>query len=196
MALPTVEKTWQYNVNQTPANNPSAVLYAMKASLTGFASNPWQVVSSSNCTNYGDADYWSSAADVRYAVTPGPKYSWIVLKQPAISSNFQVLITARTTAGGWDEAMNFRISPSVGFTGGTLTTFPSASDQILETSYSRSGGTYNPVYDYSSAGWPPVSYHAMMSSDGKCTRSFACGLGIAAHILFIDVPKDPITLKI
>ncbi len=64
MALPTLEKTWQFAVNQvvtatgSTLNDRRKALYNIKAAMTGFANNPWVVVMSSDGESAGSGDKW------------------------------------------------------------------------------------------------------------------------------------------
>ena len=70
MALPTLEKTWQFNVNQAIATtgvvNTDAqnLLFRIKQTLIGFSSNPWTVVRSSNSVTTGASDLWVAASNL------------------------------------------------------------------------------------------------------------------------------------
>jgi hypothetical protein len=97
MALPTLEKTWQFNVNQSTTTSGSilpdmqALLYKLKTSLIGFGSTPWTVIRSSNGSSAGASDYWASSSDLIWNYE-GSAHSWMVLQQSALN-NLQLLIS-------------------------------------------------------------------------------------------------------
>ena len=132
----STEKTWQFNVNQSIAAQGSTalttarVLRLIKNSLTSFASSPWTVVGSSNGTTAGlDAtDRWTTDSDVIWNAESSA-HSWIVLKQTGVAANFQLLINCglSTTVDNIYVSVSF----SAGFTGGSATTKPTATDEIV-----------------------------------------------------------------
>jgi hypothetical protein len=174
MGLPTITKTWQYNINQRIAGASTQakdVLLAIVNSLLGFGSNPWTVRYSSASTGpttgtAGDGvNYWTNAAALVYAAANGSAHSWIVLKQTNIASNLQILIdlSGSTTTSN----ANIYVSANAGFTGGSSTNRPTATDEQEIT----------PQAAWGPAGSTTKSklVHAVQSTDGECTRVFVCG---------------------
>ena len=161
MALPTLERTWQYNVNQqTPtsgvlATDRSALLYKIKVSLTTFASSPWTVVRSSNAVTAGAADYWASPANITGA-NSGTAHSWIVLQQSGITGGpLQICLDL----GSSSQDYIYTMMSYAGFTGGTITNRPTATDEQL---------IWNPAQWFSTSG--DTVLHVMQSADGRSTR--------------------------
>jgi len=179
MSLPTLTKTWQFSVNNlmpaVGANAPTAtqVLVKLKDILKGLASSPWTVQYSCDGTTAGTAgdgvDRWPSTG-----YTFNSNYCWTVLKQAgSASSNLQICIVC--AFGG---SSRFYVSPNAGFTGGTTSAAPTATDSI---SY---GGTTNAlVVSTVSAN---RALHAMQSTDGKCTRYFLTRSGRVEAIFLHD----------
>src|SRR4051812_33626557 len=106
MSLPTLAKSWQYNVNQAYnatgsfLTNNRNLLLGIKNSFIGFAQNPWQVRGSSNSVSASllavgaagpGTDLWASTSNLVWA-SVGSAHSWIVLRQSQIASAFEVLI--------------------------------------------------------------------------------------------------------
>jgi hypothetical protein len=89
----------------------------------------------------------------------GTAHSWIVLSQTGISSSFQLLIACSSGTTSYD--LNVWFSPSIGFSGGSTTVDPTASDStpILTNG---NWGVQSSAYQY--------KLHAMQSTDGTCTR--------------------------
>ena len=172
MALPSLELTWQWNLNQAFDVEANAVLtyqkmmFAIKESLVGFASSPWTVVGSSDTSpgNFGmdNVDRWTSYDKVVY--NGGSGGAWIVLKQTNLSSNFQLLLFFGSP--GWGDTQASRIemfvSPNAGFTGGSENGRPTATDET--------GGT---MVWFNNTQSPFQSVvHVQQSDDGTATRVF------------------------
>lgn len=134
----TTQLTWQYNVNQsliglgTAPLTSSQLLRSIKNSLIGFASNPWTIKGSGNGTVFGmdGVDRWVTDADVVFPANTGgtlPR-SWMVLKQiNGFGSNFDLLIaTGQSNNAGFYAAISFS-----GFTGGSATALPTATQQSI-----------------------------------------------------------------
>lgn len=168
MALPSLTKTWQFNVNNAQTAQGSAIadnrtaLLAIKNALIGFGTSPWTVVSSSNSVTASAADNWSTISNIVWA-NNGSAHSWIVLKQTGIGSNAQLLISC---VPGSVSGANLKIqfSPTVGFSGGTNTTDPTASDSIVS---SINGNSWTSVTTDAALRWS-----VMQSTDGQCTVVF------------------------
>lgn len=198
MALPTLEKTWQYNVNQTTTGVSRVdcdrnFLFAIKQSLVGFASNPWTVVGSSNSTTAGmDAvDRWSTAANVVWGATGSNAFSWIVLRQNGVHSNFQLLLSCGVFSFA-SNTFNLHIVASMGsgFTGGSTTVRPTATDEVeLNSNNSQWQFVGNGAAN-------TFRFHVMQSDDGQCTRLVAYSstlIGSAPIFWLFDRMRQPIS---
>jgi hypothetical protein len=192
MALPVPEKTWQFNVNNVDApagtvlENYAKAMFRVKQILTGFATNPWTVVASSNGVVANSSDNWASFADVVFTTAIGSAHSWIVLKQTGIASNFQLLIACATNTSVGQTAF-VRASPAAGFTGLTSTTAnPSATDE-----YAIKASTQY-WFDVFSVPFQSV-VHGQMSSDGEKTRLVLCAAGNSKAVWVIDKLSNPVT---
>lgn len=164
MALPTLVKTWQHSINQTVAAQGSVVatekrlIRTIKNLLIGFATNPWTVRGSGNATTGAmDAvDRWTADSDITKAAGGSP-HSWIVLRQTGIAANFEVCLDMNISSQG---LMSVIVSPSAGFTGGSNTARPTATDEIVLIS----AATWFSAVD------TQHQIHAQQSTDGQCTR--------------------------
>jgi len=177
MALPTLAKTWQFDVNQTISaqgtalNTGKAIILALKESLIGFAQNPWTVSGSSNSTVAGmdSVDRWASITDI---VNSASNHSWIVLRQTGIATNYEICIDFGT--GG--NTITLAASASAGFTGGSVSARPTATDEAVLIS--------NNIY--MSGVDTTHQLHVMQSTDGSCTRAIVWrgGTNLCTFFLF------------
>lgn len=191
MALPTLENTWQFSVNNVETAGGTALasyqkaMFRLKAILVGFASNAWTVVASSNGTVANTSDNWTSAASIVFA-SSGAR-SWIVLKQTGIASNFQILISCFGSTTG--QQIVFKVSPSAGFTGLTsVSADPTATD-------SYDGSTQGTGIQWMGTHAAPFQtvVHGQMSSDGARTRVAFCVGAACRGFLMIDKLANPAT---
>jgi hypothetical protein len=167
MALPTLEKTWQFAVNQVVTatgsilNDRRKALYNIKAAMTGFANNPWVVVMSSDGVTAGSGDRWSDWTKILW----GNPLSWIVLQQDCFATNFQICISPYRHGIEPNHVAKISISRSGGFTGGSTSDPPTAPDEIkladnAEWVYSMPANSVDMITS------------VMQSTDGYCTRVF------------------------
>lgn len=189
MALPTLVKTWQHNVNNaivaqgsTAADN-KAWLLAVKNAMIGFGTAPWTVFYSCNSVTAGTAgdgvDRWTTVANL---VNAAGAHSWIVLKQTGIASNFQVCIDYNSAAAGANTGA-IVVSQNAGFTGGSTTARPTATDETVLIS----------------AQWCALSsdlatrWSVMQSTDGQLTRMLLCAGGNPVAYWSFEVPANSTT---
>ena len=186
MPLPSLSKTWQHTVNQSAAAQGSAnatnrnVLRLIKNALNGFGSNPWTVVSSSNGTVANSSDNWNSTSDM-VGANAGSPHSWIVLRQTGIATNFELCIDCSSATGAVGTIV---ISPSAGFTGGSTTARPTATDEIVVINGSTWTNNSSDV---------TVRYSVSQSTDGQCTRVWGAAAGSVVFFWVFDKPADPVT---
>jgi len=183
MALPILEKTWQYNVNQVSVTSGVAATdhinmwFLIKQTLTGFASNPWTVARSSNSVTVANSDLWLTSANV---VPGNGNRSWIVFQQSAMGTGpYQILIELYNNNGiGYGNVYQ---SHGVGFTGGTISSRPTASDEVVITGN-------NAIISPNSARNLIVS--CMMSSSGDSTRLLVFGSGTCQLMYLFETVSD------
>ena len=201
MSLPTLAKTWQFNINQAYAapgsvtNLNKTALLALKNSLIGFASNPFTIGYSCNGSTAGTAndgvDRWAAIADVVFG-NPGATHSWVVLKQPAIAAGFQILISASAEADSagvayaTQLAISIYVSRSAGFTGGSKTARPTATDEQTVKEIGGSTGRWGGINATNLA----LRVHALMSTDGLCTRVFFASSGVVWGAFTLDAVSN------
>ena len=175
MPLPTLVKTWNFDVNIPSQGVPTssansdvrwgAHYFDLKQALLGIAPG-WTVAGSGGAGNGGgggmDAvDRWTNGNDLDVTGSAPTQTSWIVLQNDAIRVGFQLLIQPDNNAGGWPGAGLFlQVSPGGLYTGGSQTTSPTAADAVTV------GGT---TVNSGSSPETPIT-HLAMSSDGAITR--------------------------
>lgn len=197
MSLPTLAKTWQFDLNQvitaqgTPLATNQKLLFTLKNNLEAFT-NGWSCLGSSNssvATNMSspdNVDRWASASNLVWGANTSIAHSWIVLKQTNIATNFQILIDLGQTSASGNE-IYVSISPLAGYTGGTTTTRPTATDEIVLTS------SNNLNWGTASSSDVQLVLHVMQSTDGQCTR-VAVFFNNICHIAWIfDKVLNPVS---
>lgn len=177
MAFPALAKTWQFNVNQPVAlqssgqNQAAASLFAIKTVMLSFSLHPWTVFYSANASGTagtaGDGvDRWPSSALANInGNVGGSNHSWMVFQQTAIgggpAAGLQLCIDCNNNWGVGNVQISIIVSWGAGFTGGTATARPTATDEVVLLSNGNfiAGNVAT-----------PLQIHAMMSSDGQCFR--------------------------
>src|SRR5581483_5704779 len=152
MALPTLIKSYQFHVNQAyPANgsaiadNRALLLGArdgLKGNGSGWTDSNGSTTTPTNCwtTRYscdsvtagtaGDGvDRWTGQSALVWGNAGTQVHSWHVFRQDALGTFDLLLSLEGGTANG--NIMTAAVSPSAGFTGGTTTTRPTATDEIV-----------------------------------------------------------------
>lgn len=192
MPLPTLTKTWNFDVNNAsqgvPVSTPDSELkwgqtwVNIKDGMVGISPG-WSVAGSGALGAGGgggmDAvDRWTTGSDVV------SNQSWIVLQNNAIKTGFQVLFRVDNNGGGWDGAgLRLAVSPGGLYTGGSQTVLPTATDEILLRDT-----------DVNNDAFPETPHwHLMMSSDGTITRLFFhWGASSRAYFAF-EVPVNTVS---
>ena len=196
MALPTVTKTYQYNVNNvnyaaaTDTENFQRVLLALKNALIGFGTLPWTVVGSSNSSTAAmDAsDRWSTFTNLVWNTSAAAR-SWIVLKNTGLAANFQMLLALTSNSASNEYAMDIVVSPSAGFTGSSTTARPTATDEVVMRSGS---GGLSWIGNFATNGFTTI-HHVMKSTDGEVTRWVICNANNVVSFFSIEKAADPVT---
>lgn len=195
MSLPTLEKTWIFNVNNaqgalgTGTLSNRQILFQIKQALIGSLgswtnasggsiASPstllWTVAYSCDSSTAGTAgdgvDRWTAATNL---VTASGAHSWIVLKNTHVDQggNFQVCIDLPNTDG--TQGFGFAaiiVSRTAGFTGGTTSSRPTATDEfVLNPTLSVASLSAVPMGQFSIGGYG-YTLHYLMSSDGFIHR--------------------------
>jgi hypothetical protein len=201
MSSPTVTKTWQFNLNNyAPADATTAggahfnrrnMLLGIKNAFKGFGTQPWTVTSSSDSSTTSASDLWVDEGDLVWRDDDtASAFSWIVLRQTGVSTTFEILITCEQDTVGNDGAQIGAWVAQAGFTGGSTTARPTATDERIlrdSTLFGQWGSGANGTtgQDY--------RYHVMQSTDGQCTRVLIFINGVNTGFWIFDVPANPVS---
>jgi hypothetical protein len=147
--------------------------------------NAWTVRGSSDASTAGldGTDRLTDYAKFVFA-TSGAR-SWIVLQQGnvGVAPGYMQLLLDCSIASSQGAAMLISISPAAGFTGGSTTVAPTATDavslnagDVLPTTIptTKSGGVLR-----------------VMASDGQSTRAFLCNGGVVQALLWVEKARNP-----
>lgn len=197
MSLPTLNKTWLFKVNQLVLSQGSTnatharMIRVIKNCMTTFSSNPWTVSGSSNAggttgspTGAGaldGVDRWTTDTDINTGGS-NSRHAWIVLRQTGIATNYEVCFDLNST--GTISSWIMAISPSAGFTGGSATARPTATDEIVMVNSGAWGSGADAQHQI----------HVWQSSDGQCTRIiiWRAGTNLCQFMLF-DKPQNAVS---
>jgi hypothetical protein len=207
MALPSLDKTWQFNVNNKRGNIPPPsgsnledhrdMMFMIKQSLIGetFAgvslgwTGVWSVESSNagDGVDFGVGDRWVNTNDIVWANT-GVNHSWIVFRQAATGQEFCVdcdSTESRRITLTWSPAA--RYGAAHGGTDGTATDRPTASDEMTL----RDPATQ--LWIGGQQGEFAACIHTMISTDGECTRVIAQIQNETSLFWLFDLAKNPVS---
>jgi hypothetical protein len=162
-AFPRLTKTWQLTPNivaDTGTGQAATMFRAIKDALLGFGTLPWTCQGSSDSSTAALDGVDRLTSNGAIVAASSGAHSWIVLKQPA--TGLQVCIDWLTTHGNV-YYISVVISVAAGFTGGTITARPTATDEIE---------IRNDYWHYPTEAWVHVT-HVLHSTDGKNTRIVA-----------------------
>jgi len=191
MALPTVHRTWQYNVNQsipypgTMTAQIATTFITLVATLTGFATQPWTVWGASDAVAVGNGDHvnrWTVPGSIVHN-TAGVPHSWIVLSQP---TGLHVCIDLRqiTPENGEIIISKTGFGAANGGTDGTKSARPTAIDEVVTLALGAMfGGT----------GSANLYLHVQHSTDGQSTRVFLCRNGYSIWGWVFDTTDPTLT---
>ena len=197
MALPTLTKTWNFNVNNPSQGIPvssgdartkwSQTWLDLKDALKAISPG-WTVAGSGGAGAGGgggmDAvDRWVIASDITIAGTGTTSNSWIVLQNDNIQTGFQLLLSPQNTGGGWPGAFYTAVSPGGNFSGGTATTIPTASDSVVIRDASVNGDSFPEA----------PHWHLQMSADGEVTRWWMAWANSTRAYWEFALPANPIS---
>lgn len=188
MALPTLDKTWQFTVNQsyTGASALAAtqsLVFGIKQAMRGFGSDAWGCWGSSNGAgtfgNGDSIDRWAASTNLIWN-TAGNQHSWIVLTQTGLGvTALCVDLNAANSA-----TASFILFPTGVGSNGTATARPSATDEVVVAN----ALSYGPANAAGSG-----KFHVLQSSDGQVTRVVVCRGNAATGFWSFEVPKNPVT---
>lgn len=192
MSLPTIEKTWQFDLNRTVACAGASTTYAkpilraIKDRWKAFGTLPATVSRSCNGTTAGTladgVDRWAADADIVPVSAAGTAHSWMVINLVGMGSPAPQLVIdcIGSTSSQFAE---FWFSPSGAFiTGGTTLNRPTATDEY-KINYRT-----NWVQATTSAN---VRLHLWESSDGACRRVAVMYNNFLTSLIILDNMKNP-----
>jgi len=213
MTLPTLAKTWYFNVNNQNTTGASAtatcqkLLRLLKDNLVGGTgtwtdstggavtpSNWWTVSGSCDGSTSGmdGVDRWTTDAKVLWVSPTTAAGSWIVLRQPQLSTKFEILLFL-PQSGTNIANITMYVSPVAGFgtvNGGTdgavsgASNRPTATDEILM----GTGAAWGVSTINSSSRW-----HILRSSDAKHWRIFICRNGFTTGFCSMEHAGSPVS---
>jgi len=200
MAAPVRTKTWtKYSTYVATADGPPPqpgqdagesasreVFYRLKAT---FLAAGWTVVSScgkyddggGEAWHYGATDHWPNAVAVRWKEADN-KFGWIVLRNTNLhagGAGFQVCIALTGTVNS-TQTGTMAFSCEGGFTGGSETARPTATDEVVVFNNEQLTG-------YSLASFENNAMNIWYTSDGTSFRLW-WGKGLANMTLDINPP--------
>lgn len=198
MVLPALSKNWQFDVNALLPSSGSHLLdcqrliLKLKTSLLSFASYPWTVTLSCDGVTVGAAgeDLWVEPGDLVWQTADfGTNRSWCVLRQ---ETGLELLLECRnSTSGGIGKALRIVLSPSVGFTGGSLTSRPTAADEVVLADGTSSGGTWGVGSVNNTNSFDSV-LHVWHSDDGQVSMWAICIDGDCTSFAYFGAPESPV----
>jgi hypothetical protein len=186
MALPIPVKTWQYSANNAQAalgsiaTDNKTLAIAIKNAILAFGTNAPTIGYSCSSTVAGSVndgvDRWTTTANIVQNAA-GSAHSWFVFK---MAGGVQFLWSfgngnATSNTGGIVAS----ISPSAGFTGGSTTADPTATDQITVVS-AVAGNFCNLAADAA------VRWNVMLSTDGTLMRWFILSAGALLDGIWVE----------
>ena len=198
MPLPALELSYQFDVNNLVAAQGTALatsrtlLLAIKNGLTAFGTLPW--VTRYSCTSVVAGtvndlvDRWSTEADIVFASGSSAKSWWVGRN----ADGLELLIECRSTSTN-GRNLAVIISPAAHFTGGTTTTRPTATDEMVlidgtnAATSSWGQGTTSSSTDRSYA------WHMLHSTNGLVTQIVICQNNNATAFWYIGRVSQPVT---
>lgn len=138
-SIPTPLKTYEIHANNSFVNNNSSPndprndLFTVKSALIGFANVPCIVKGSSNGAGAGamdGVDRWAGTGNLNWALA-GSNHSWIVLEFPRINdgAGHKLQLCFDLNFSSPSANITIVVSPK-GFSGGSATARPTASDEV------------------------------------------------------------------
>ncbi len=154
-------KTWSYNVNQasaygTTSEGISAFLYFLKVNMLTMSG---AVVKGSSNGTTAAMDGVDRVTSDPAALTAGSPLKWIVIDMPSMSGGFEWMISWHTTTNS-----RLQVSPANGFTGGSTSAVPTATDSDSPSTANLVSPTAGTTYN-----------HFCKTSDGKSFIWFSTG---------------------
>lgn len=198
MPLPTIEAgPWHFDVNIASGGvsvvaDAQETLFYVKEAMTGNTGCPvpWTVAGSSDGTTgaMDSVDRWTGPGDLLWAPSASTTtpVGWIVLE--SVNADQLLLSCRASSAFFFGRYLKIVWSPSGGFTGGSSTVDPTATDEIFMSNPSG-GGPW-----LANNGFAAVyKTHVMQSNDGKHTWVFFCYNNSCTTRWLLSAGLDPVT---
>jgi hypothetical protein len=202
MALPSLEHTWRFKVNQAYATSGVALtdnrtlLLGIKNALTSGTgwtdssgaittlSNPWTVVASSNSITANSADNWSNITNL---VWNSGYHSWIVLRQSKINDmNIELCIDLNVIdSSGYQLSLISSLGEGFDVSSPSTLTRPTATDEVVHLA--SAGWLTNNTSPFSSV------LNIEISDDGYCNRLWIYVANVIKCFWQFDRPKETVT---
>jgi hypothetical protein len=187
MALPTPVRIYQttHDTIATLADTAATakrLIRTLKNRLIGFGAAPLTAVSSSNAVTAGAGDNWATDADIVGQVGANP-HSWFVFGIPQIHANYQLLLDFNVS-GAFNQSIRMYVSPTAGFTGGTISARPTATDEIQ----------INTTQSFTLAANTQLQMYVYRATNGRGLRVLVFSAGLLIQMWIIDRPETPNTL--
>ena len=176
MALPVLEKSYEFIVNQafggvdTITDHRVGLLAIKNALINGAFTSPWTIDHSCDAVTAGTpadgVDRWTVFTDLVWQqFDSGQLRSWVVFNT---SSGRQLMIECRGSGGSSVMYRYLRVYSSPGglFTGGTTSVRPSATDEQLQLNVERWFADQGTAQSY--------KFHVIKSTDGETTIVLGC----------------------
>jgi hypothetical protein len=201
MPLPSLEKTWQYDVNNVQAVTGTTLTTmrqlwrAIKDGLLAFGTLPWIVEYSCDSAVAGSAgdnvDRWDSDTDLVWqAAASGTARSWFVFSN---ADGVQMLWECRAQTTTTGKSIAIYMSPAAGFTGGTTTQRPTATDEIPLVTGDSSTASHCGAGQASNTTDFAFAWHILHSTDGLVTMVVICQGGNCSGFWYFGRVSQPVT---
>lgn len=201
MPLSALEKVWQFDVNRTQAATGAVLTTSrqlwrgIKNRLIAFPILPWTVRYSCDSVAAGTVgdgvDRWAADTNLVWASADASGVrSWIVLRN---TDGVEILIECRNPTITVGKGLRIVMSPAAHFTGGSTTTRPTATDEmvILNGDSPTPGGPGMGNANHS--GDRAYAYHLLHSTDGLVTMVVICHAGNATGFWYFGRASQPVT---
>lgn len=184
------EKNWEVypNFNPGPKTGPAdydhngIIWFWIFDKFLNFSNSPWEIIGSCDGSNSNMAGVNLIDHPRKIIRSSSGNHSWVVLKNPALGSDFMVCFDFNSSTSG-QISIFFSRSP---FVGGTLSARPTSPNeiQLLDKSYLFTNSNYFST-EFSYGRYSRGFLHIVRSDDGECTRLiFNSSTGIESFLAF------------
>lgn len=195
MPIPARTKTWSITPNHllaatgSAAGNTRQFWRWLKNHLVSVG---WALKGSSDgaAGALDTTDRWVDDADVVLATSNGSAHGWVVLEHPTLG--VQILLSGVTSSTGNGRAGKVVFSPAAGFTDGSETTDPTATDevQLIDGTSDEPWGGGPITGTNASANWDYI-VHAWHSDDDDVDIISLTRGGVCQMLVYLGKPENP-----